>query len=236
LVILEAQTATMAVLVAEDQPVAPSVPPDREPLPEPPTTLDVDVIRMRWMGGATPEPLAEQPLTGRSHHALGGDPESSGAGIPLYGQVRYPEIYPGIDLVFRPEGAALHYDIELAPGANPTQIRLRFEGTTQLAVEAEGDLRLTTARGHLLHRAPRVFQEKGGKRQSVEGRFALRADGDVGFELGAHDASATIVIDPEIELSRSLPNSRNHPLQLGPEVALGAGPSAWMASTLCSPF
>ena len=43
-------------------------------------------------------------------------------------RVRYREIYPGIDLVFLTSQGQLEYSFEIAPGADPSAIRIRYGG------------------------------------------------------------------------------------------------------------
>ena len=53
---------------------------------------------------------------------------SGGAGLPTYAQVRYQDVYPGIDLVYYGNQRELEYDFVVAPGADPGTIALTFEG------------------------------------------------------------------------------------------------------------
>ena len=92
--------------------------------------------------GAKRHPLMEatQPLGARSNYFLGNDPLKWRTGVPLYGQVRYRDLYPGIELAFHGDGRALEYDWIVAPGADPSAIRMSFEGADRMAIDAAGDL------------------------------------------------------------------------------------------------
>jgi hypothetical protein len=64
--------------------------------------------------------------------------------IPTYGRVAYRGVYKGIDQVYY--GGAhdrLEYDFVVSPGANPNDIRMRFEVGSQLNLNTEGDLEIT---------------------------------------------------------------------------------------------
>jgi len=43
---------------------------------------------------------------------------------------------------------------------------------------------------------PVIYQSIGNERRAVEGRFAIRSRGRVGFEVGGYDRTRTLVIDP----------------------------------------
>ena len=61
----------------------------------------------------------------------------------------------------------------------------------------------TTIRQH----KPVVYQEIEGGRREVEGRYALRSGGRVGFEVGEYDPSAALIIDPVLAYSTYLGGS-----------------------------
>ena len=45
-----------------------------------------------------------------------------------FGRLRRTNLYPGIDVVYYGKGGELEYDFDLAPGADPSRIRMRFDG------------------------------------------------------------------------------------------------------------
>ena len=60
---------------------------------------------------------------------------------------------------------------------------------------------LHTAGGDVLEKAPVLYQEMGGVRQAVSGRFVLEGKNQVGFQVGAYDPSRPLVIDPVLSYS-----------------------------------
>ena len=81
--------------------------------------------------------LAPQP--GVVSYFIGNDPKKWRSGIPTYGKVEYPQIYPGVDLVFYGNQRQLEYDFVVAPGADPSRIAWRIDGA-RASVDAEGNL------------------------------------------------------------------------------------------------
>lgn len=141
----------------------------------------------------------EQRLPGARNYLLGSDPSAWRHGVPAYEAVRYSGVYPGIDLVYHGRNGALEYDFVLAPGADPTDIRLRYDGARP-ARRADGALLI----GGVVQLPPVAYQEVEGKRRHVEVDYALLASNEVAFRVGAYDASRTLVIDPVLTFSTPL--------------------------------
>jgi Ca2+-binding RTX toxin-like protein len=172
----------------------PSEPGVAGPSPTPPGAA----LRMALVGtDPNPQVTGRSPLPGVVSYFKGSDPEGWQAGIPTFARVRYQDVYPGTDLVFRGTREALEYDFLLAPGADPGRIALQFEGAEDLRIDPDGDLVITTAVGELIHRAPVVYQQVEGERREVPGAYRLHGD-RVGFVLGPYDHGRPLVIDPVV--------------------------------------
>jgi uncharacterized repeat protein (TIGR01451 family) len=153
-------------------------------------------LRMKLAGASRGARVAGTDLLpGKTNYFLGNDPSKWRAGVPQFARVSYENIYPGINLVFYGNQGQLEYDFRVAPGADPSQAQLEFEGSQKVELSS-GSLILKCQGGNLRFEAPRVYQELDGRRQAVEGRFALLASNRVGFEVGAYDHSRELIIDP----------------------------------------
>ena len=92
-----------------------------------------DQVRLRLLGAnSSAQVRGEHPLRGHANCLLGNDPARWRRRVPLYRQVRAESVYPGIDLVCYRGGAGLEYDFQVAPGADPGQIRLACEGAARV--------------------------------------------------------------------------------------------------------
>ena len=179
---------------------------DREAVVVPPGGTRQSAVRMRFVGGS-PSPAVSglDRHEGVANYLRGADPADWVTGVPTFAAVRYDDVYPGIDAVFRDDGAGhIAYDVHVAPGADPAVIALGFDGADDVRVDAAGDLVLVTAAGVLRHSAPVVYQEAGGARHAVDGGFHVRDGGEVGFELGEYDPTLPLVIDPVLSYSTYL--------------------------------
>jgi hypothetical protein len=178
------------------------------------------VVRMQPIGAAYhPRGVGVEPQITKTNYFLGNDPQQWHTDIANFGQVRYPQIYPGIDLIYRGNQRRLEYDLMIAPGADPNQIRLAISGAGSIRIDPLGGLILRTAAGDLEQPAPTVYQEGTEGRQRVAGRYALLASPDapqdqreggrqqVGFVVGRYDHSRPLIIDPVIVYSTFLGGS-----------------------------
>ncbi len=152
-------------------------------------------------------PIGIDPQPGKSNYLLGSDPHNWRTNIPNYARVKYPGIYPGIDLVFYGNDRQLEYDFVVAPGGDPAAIRLRFEGTQDLRIDAEGDLIVRVGGREIRQHKPRVYQLSGAATREIGGAFTLGSDHGVGFKLGEYDRTRPLTIDPVLSFSTFLGDS-----------------------------
>lgn len=164
------------------------------------------------LAGANPaaDIKGEEVLQTQTNYLFGSNRKNWRTGIPAYAKVRYQNIYPGIDMVYYGNEQQLEYDFVIAPGADPSRISMQFDGAANLRLDDKtGDLLITTADGsELRHMHPAVYQQIGGKRKEVAGRYQILADKRVSFHLGAHDSAHSLVIDPTVAFTTFLQGNK----------------------------
>ncbi len=167
------------------------------------------VVRMTAVGvNPAAAMTALDELPGKSNYFIGGDPTLWRTGVPSYSRVRYREVYPGIDLVFYGNQRRLEYDFVVAPGADPSRIRLAFEGIEGMRIDEQGDLVLEVPGSELRQHPPVVYQEAGeGIREAVSGQFVLKGQNEVAFVVAPYDHTRPVVIDPSLDYSTYLGGS-----------------------------
>lgn len=159
-------------------------------------------VRMRFEGARAVDPEARGRLPGVVNY-LGRVRQSRLVGLPLYQEVVYRSLYPGIDMVYGVAGRNLKSEFVVAAGADPAAIRVRYSGAGRPSIAEDGALVIPLGAGPLREQAPTVYQEIDGNRVPIQGRFALAGE-TVSFEIGAYDRSRTLVIDPAIAYSTLL--------------------------------
>ena len=116
-----------------------------------------------------------------------------------FGRLRRRSLYPGVDVVYYGAGGKLEYDFDLAPGADPSQIRMRFEGAGAASLDASGNVVLKLGAGEIVQQLPSVYQtRRSGERVAVKASYQLAADGSIGLGLASYDRSQPLVIDPAV--------------------------------------
>ena len=165
-------------------------------------------VSLELLGG-NPHPtvVGAEPLATRSHYYLGNDKSHWLTNVPHYAKVVYQSVYSGIDQVFYGNQGSLEYDFVVAPNADPSQIRLLFQGSTPPSLDSKGNLILTTPVGQLLEQSPNVYQNIHGQKHPLAGHYVLNKDFSVGFTIAAYDHSQPLIIDPVIAFATYLGNA-----------------------------
>ena len=173
---------------------------ERNPLSSPRT-----IVRMK-LEGANPAPIVEgvNELPGRSNYFSGSDPTQWQTNIPTYAQVRYSQVYPGIDMVYYGSQRQLEYDLLVAPDADSSVVEFRFAGIRGFEISHTGELLLQTAQGSMRQGKPIAYQLEKGARQQVACSYVRKSAGGIGFQLGDYDHSKPLIIDPVLVYSSYL--------------------------------
>lgn len=170
-------------------------------MPELPSAPRLEFLEMRLAGSNLAKTVtATDPLPGKSNYFIGNNPAKWRSGVPHFTRVRYENVYPGINLVFYGREGQLEYDFQVAPGADPAQAELQFNGAKKLELK-DGSLIIQAQRGSVALEAPRVYQEVAGKQQPVGASFVLLGNNRAGFAVGPYDHSRELVIDPILNFS-----------------------------------
>ena len=153
-------------------------------------------VRLRFEGASAAASFnASEPMLAPSNYFVGHSFRSAEG----FGRLGRKSVYPGIDVVFYGNGQHLEYDFNLAPGADPSRIRMRFDGADSVSVNERGEIALKLGSGELIQQVPVVYQKsKSGETVAVESSYRLAADGTVRLVLGQYNPAEALVIDPSI--------------------------------------
>lgn len=200
-----------------------------------PAPATQSVVRMRF-DGANPqaEIVGLEKLPGIVNYFIGEDSSKWRTYIPTYQKVEYQDVYPGIDLVYYGNQGQLEYDFIVAPGADPKQITLAFEGVETIDVDQQGDLVLTlqettdTVAGHAatlrIHKPVVYQQDQSGHKHLLAGNYVLLAaepsaprsaviathpseTAHVAFQVASYDVNQPLIIDPVLSWATYLGGS-----------------------------
>ena len=169
--------------------------------------LSTGSMRLEFVGAREGvRPKGQQRLSMRLNY-LKGPRAQWRTNIPTYGGIVYEDLWPGIDLEYAGDHHALKYQFVVNPGADPADIRLAWHGVDRVRIDAAGGLEVGQGR-HSMHDAPPIaFQDLADQRQGVDAAFAIEAVAGrreagepvvFGFDVGDHDPTQTLVIDPAV--------------------------------------
>ena len=153
--------------------------------------------------------------TGALFSYFQGKPENWKTGLSTYSRVTYPNLWPGIDLVFSGTLDKLKYEFIVGPGADPSRIRLAYRGASSVRINDQGSLVVSTPSGAFEDGLPVAFQDRAGKRIGVPMAYKILDSSDgktdiaglreyekntvsYGFTIGEYDPTKALVLDPVI--------------------------------------
>jgi hypothetical protein len=160
-------------------------------------------VAMRVVGAGKTGATAANRLSGVVNYLVG-DRSQWITGVSTFAEVRYPRILPGINLSFHGQGRQLEYDFGIAPGADPSAIRVAFDGAADVRVDGDGALVLRLGDRTLRQPKPTAWQTIDGAKQEVEVRYRELSRAHVGFAVGHYDSSRPLLIDPVLTYSTYL--------------------------------
>ena len=141
-----------------------------------------------------------QPYDHYYNYYIGRSAKGWASHVSAYHHLEYNQLYPDIDLYFLGDGDYLKYEFHIAPGGDPKQIQLRYDGLKSISKIGE-ELLLHTAVDRVLELAPFAYQiDDKGDTLPVECSYSLSKN-IVSFILGQYDPALPLVIDPTVVFS-----------------------------------
>ncbi len=164
------------------------------------TTIKGHVIRTSFVGGnERKEFTGENKQTGYYNYFIGSDRSKWASFVPLYGSVEVEGVYEGIDVIYYFDEGLLRYDYRVKPGADPSRIKMGFEGADGIRINERGELIVSTSLGDVTHGEIYSYQEKkDGEEREVNCRFELEKNGTVALKIIGYDKTKELIIDPLI--------------------------------------
>lgn len=137
----------------------------------------------------------EKPLSYYYNYFIGNDSSKWASNVQSFQEATLVDFYPGVDLKVIDSKTEFKYELWCAPGTDYKQIQLKMKGFSDIALDKNGNLILTTDLGKIIEKKPIAYQMLNGKLSSLPCKFILKKD-IVSFEVGKLDENATLIIDP----------------------------------------
>ena len=131
-------------------------------------------VGIRLVGAAVQQdPRGIRPAASKLNYFVGQDKSRWHIGVPTFEAVEYSQVYPGIDLRYYGNQRHLEYDLVVGPGADPSQIRIAFDGAGPVRMRPGGDMTVKAGPKEVRFCKPTVYQEKDGMRIPVAGSYLV---------------------------------------------------------------
>jgi len=162
--------------------------------------IDMHAFRVYFTGANTGARVTGQKReTWYRNYFIGNDQSRWASNVGVYKQVQYSNIYPGIDLLAYDREGWFKYDFIVTPGADASQLKMRFEGVEGIYLR-DNRLVIPTSAGDLIEDRPYSYQLIGGKKVEVPCLYELSPDGNsVSFVFpGGYDENYQLIVDPTL--------------------------------------
>ncbi len=162
-------------------------------------TLTFQAVRMQFMGSSSTVTTEELNKSSVYHnYFLGKDKNNWAANVPLSQTVMYHNLYNGISAKIFSSKNNVRYDFLVSPGADASQIKMKFEGQNNLSIK-DGNLVISTEVGEIIQQTPFAYQETDGKKQKVNCKYKLGENNTISFEItGNYNHAKVLIIDPTL--------------------------------------
>ena len=167
----------------------------------PSSLFDASAYRVSFMNALNETKVnGIQPFDHYYNYYIGRSTKSWTSHVSVYHHLAYNQLYQNIDLFFLGDGDYLKYEFHIAPGGDPKQIQLRYDGLKSISKIGE-DLLLHTAVDRVLELAPFAYQiDDKGDTVPVKCSYSLSKN-IVSFTLDQYDPTLPLVIDPTMVFS-----------------------------------
>lgn len=114
-----------------------------------------------------------------------------------YERIGLGEVYRGITVELRKNGAGTEKVFTVAPGGEPSDIMINIDGGSPV-ITAQGELRVGGASGALYFTAPVAWQNINGRQVFIPVSYRLFSgrENTYGFFIGEYDNTRELMIDP----------------------------------------
>ncbi|MGK7390349.1 MAG: gliding motility-associated C-terminal domain-containing protein [Candidatus Cyclobacteriaceae bacterium M2_1C_046] len=157
--------------------------------------LDAHALKIHFLNSSTQSlsSIKEHPVN--YNFFLGKNKENWASDVSAYEEVKYNELYPGIDLHYYAADGQLKYDFIISPGTDPKVIQIKYTGAQQLYLE-NNMLYIKTSVNELVENRPYAFQVNESDTLIVPCEYNLK-DNILSYSFpDGYNPSLPLIIDP----------------------------------------
>jgi hypothetical protein len=153
-------------------------------------------VKCRFVGAnIRPEVEATRTASRRLTYSVR-DRDGYMASVPLFSELRYEELYAGVDLQISATPTGIVRSFTFAPGVPVSTLLMHFEGAASPTLSPSSRALSIPVGSHQLTYAPPVaYQVVDGERTAVAAEFEIRRYGAVGLKVGSIDPLFPLVVE-----------------------------------------
>jgi len=156
-----------------------------------------NVVEVNFQDANSVVPVGKGELGHKSNHLIGKDQSKWRIGVKNYESVVYPELFKGIDLIFRTLDSGLKYEFKVSPDGDVRRISSSYFGVTDLFTDIDGNLHACTSAGEILEMAPYTYQRVDAREVEIPSKYVIEGS-NLSFKVGDYDRTKDLIIDPII--------------------------------------
>jgi len=164
------------------------------------STLDCHALKLKLVGAQKPKAIEKEIESYTNYNYFLSDQRSRWAsGVKAYEKMVLKDVYPNIDFEVYSYQHKIKYNFYVHPGANPSQIKIEYQGADDVVLE-NGLVTVYTSLRKVIEERPFSYEmsEDGKPGEEVKTKYNL--DGNVlSFDIkGAYRQDRLLVIDPSL--------------------------------------
>jgi len=165
-----------------------------------PGIIKSHIFKVHFLNSITTSVKGKDVFKEHHNYYIGNDQSRWASGVKLYRSVTYENIYDNIEMSIYGSDLDLKYDFIVNSGGNPDDIKMEYEGLSELYIRY-GNLHIVTSVNEIIEQKPIAFQVINGEKKHVPCVFNIE-NNTVGFIFPeGYDESIPLVIDPKLIFS-----------------------------------
>lgn len=143
-----------------------------------------------------PKISSENKMSYYENYFIGNNPEKWAGNVGVYQNIRYQNLYKGIDVKAYSVAKSFKYDIIVHPYADLSPLKLQYEGIRPILLP-NGNLKMDIGFNTIEETAPYCYQVINRKKMEVKCKYVLSPSGVLSFDFpNGYDKAFELVIDP----------------------------------------
>ncbi len=119
--------------------------------------------------------------------------------VKSYERIRIKNIYNKIDWILYFKEGKLEYDFVVNPGGNINDIKIKYDGATELKKNVNGSINISTPLGSITEHTPYSYQIINNAKIIVPSSFIIKRSNTIGFLTSEFESTKELILDPGIQ-------------------------------------